>query len=227
MQSRKSSTLNNIRYKDGVNTMNRTIALLGLAVSLLAGCQSFRIPAGDDYRYQNGDAPDPRAPSKPKVTEEIEVPTEEKVPTAEEAYQADAEAQAAAEANEAEQQVEEPVKRTKPKKLSPMTPAVESLLKKANIERSHQNYERAEYYVERALSINPDSPHTHFFYSQLLLEEQKNALAESRAFKALSLCEDDSYLKRRLWQLIAISRQRQGNIAGSRDARRRAEQYAH
>lgn len=205
--------------------MNTKIALLGLAVSLLAGCQSFRIPAGDDYRYQNGDAPDPRAPAKPKVTE-VEVPTEEQVPTAEEAYQADAEAQAAAEADENYQE-EQPVKRTKPKKLSPMTPAVESLLKKANIERSHQNYERAEYYVERALSINPDSPHTHFFYSQLLLEEQKNALAESRAFKALSLCEDDSYLKRRLWQLIAISRQRQGNTVGSRDARRRAEQYAH
>lgn len=201
-------------------TMNRTITTIVclLAASVLVGCQSFRIPTNDDYSYENGDTPDPRAP-KVKSTESAgDTPTEEVVEAEDE--------QVASEDAEAEVE-EQPIKRQKPKKLSPITPAVESLLKKANIERSHQNYERAEYYVERALSINPESPHTHFFYSQLLLEEQKNALAESRAFKALSLCEDDSYLKRRLWQLIAISRQRQGNVAGSRDARRRAEQYAH
>lgn len=197
--------------------MNRTIVLIGCAITFLAGCQSFRIPTNDDYSYEAGDTPDPRAP---KSSETVPLPesTDDQVIDATEVEQAETE----------EQQAEEqPIKRQKPKQLTPITPAVESLLKKANVERSHQNYERAEYYVERALSINPESPHTHFFYSQLLLEERKNALAESRAFKALSLCEDDAYLKRRLWQLIAISRQRQGNVAGSREARRRAEQYAH
>lgn len=206
--------------------MTRSIAHIitcALAVAAISGCQSFRIPTNDDYSYENGDTPDPRAPQKKQTTQQAETTTDEQVAEVEapEEEVVEAEDEQVAEAEE------QPVKRTKPKKLSPITPAVESLLKKANVERSHQNYERAEYYVERALSINPESPHTHFFYSQLLLEEQKNALAESRAFKALSLCEDDAYLKRRLWQLIAISRQRQGNVAGSRDARRRAEQYAH
>lgn len=204
--------------------MTRSNSLIGclLAAMVLSGCQSFRIPAGDDYTYEAGDTPDPRKP-KTVQTPLPEDPVVDSEASVEQAVDQVAEAEADEESIEEEQ----PVKRTKPKRLSPMTPAVESLLKKANVERSHQNYERAEYYVERALSINPESPHTHFFYSQLLLEQQKNALAESRAFKALSLCEDDSYLKRRLWQLIAISRQRQGNVAGSRDARRRAEQYAH
>lgn len=205
--------------------MTRTTVRLGCAltcaITFLAGCQSFRIPTNDDYSYEAGDTPDPRKP-KPSETVAIpESPDDQPIDSAETGEMSDEEIVSEEPAEE------EPVKRKKPNKLTPITPAVESLLKKANIERSHQNYERAEYYVERALSINPESPHTHFFYSQLLLEEQKNALAESRAFKALSLCEDDAYLKRRLWQLIAISRQRQGNVAGSRDARRRAEQYAH
>lgn len=206
--------------------MTQLTMRLGCAVTcaliFLAGCQSFRIPTNDDYSYEAGDTPDPRQPKSGQTVGLPESSDDQPVDDSGEAGEVSDEEIVSEEPAE-----EEPVKRKKPNKLTPITPAVESLLKKANIERSHQNYERAEYYVERALSINPESPHTHFFYSQLLLEEQKNALAESRAFKALSLCEDDTYLKRRLWQLIAISRQRQGNVAGSRDARRRAEQYAH
>lgn len=202
--------------------MTRSIALIAAAITLLAGCQSFRIPTNDDFSYEPRDTPDPRKPVAFPESNQQQTEASETAEQQVEATEETAEQQTTVAVEE-----EQVVKRKKPKKLSPMTPAVESLLKKANVERSHQNYERAEYYVERALSINPESPHTHFFYSQLLLEERKNALAESRAFKALSLCEDDAYLKRRLWQLIAISRQRQGNVAGSRDARRRAEQYAH
>lgn len=204
--------------------MTKSIVFIGCALTVLAGCQSFRIPTNDDYSYEAGDTPDPRK-RQTKSAETVALPeSSDDQPIDGESRDGEVSDEEVVSEEPAEEQ---PVKRTKPKKLTPITPAVESLLKKANVERSHQNYERAEYYVERALSINPESPHTHFFYSQLLLEERKNALAESRAFKALSLCEDDAYLKRRLWQLIAISRQRQGNVAGSRDARRRAEQYAH
>lgn len=204
--------------------MTKSIVFIGCALTVLAGCQGFRIPTNDDYSYEAGDTPDPRK-RQTKSAETVALPeSSDDQPIDGESRDGEVSDEEVVSEEPAEEQ---PVKRTKPKKLTPITPAVESLLKKANVERSHQNYERAEYYVERALSINPESPHTHFFYSQLLLEERKNALAESRAFKALSLCEDDAYLKRRLWQLIAISRQRQGNVAGSRDARRRAEQYAH
>lgn len=112
-------------------------------------------------------------------------------------------------------------------KPKPLPPAARTMLSRADQERNAQNYERAEYYVERALRISPRSAKIHFYYAQLLLAQEKHKLAESRAFKALTLTKNDSRLKRRAWLLIAISRQNQGNFKGSREARSRASRYSH
>lgn len=172
-----------------------------LLLVTISGCQSFRLKIeSSDSDRQNQDSeisPDQDDTSSYDDDDSLDIDDEEEIVTEE------------------------------PQKDPEIPPAAKSLLKKADDERSLQNYDRSEHYVERALRISPESPYIHFYYSQILLEQEKNSLAESRAFKALSLCEHDKNLKKRLWQLIAISRHREGDNQGSINARRKAEQYSH
>lgn len=78
-------------------------------------------------------------------------------------------------------------------------------------------------YFERALEVVPDSSWLYRELAELRLRQGDPRAAEGLARKALRHAPADPAYQAALWQLIAMTRQRQGDVAGAEQARSEAE----
>tara|TARA_R110002073_G_scaffold334916_1_gene525594 strand:+ start:38416 stop:38883 length:468 start_codon:yes stop_codon:yes gene_type:complete len=98
-----------------------------------------------------------------------------------------------------------------------------SLWQSGVLARDNNNLAAASRYFERALSLAPDSSWLYRELAELRLRQGDDAAAEGLARKALRYAPSDPAYQSVLWQLVATSRQRQGNEKGAESARREAD----
>lgn len=104
--------------------------------------------------------------------------------------------------------------------------AIASLLKEADVKIKEGRLNLASSLLERALRIEPKNPFVWHKLASVRFKQKRWKLAESLAQKSYLFSSDDTSLQIYNWHLIASARSKQGDIAGARQARERAEQIA-
>ena len=99
-----------------------------------------------------------------------------------------------------------------------------ALLDRAEGARNQGNMSAAGRYLERALSMEPDSSWVYRQLARLRLEEGDAHSAEGLALRALRLAPYNPGYQAELWDLVATARERQGDKDGAREARERAQE---
>ncbi|MDX1803989.1 MAG: tetratricopeptide repeat protein [Alcanivorax sp.] len=107
--------------------------------------------------------------------------------------------------------------------LAPGSPAME-LYQHARQARQQGNQGAAGRYLERALTMAPDSSWLYRELADLHLSQGDARGAEGFALRALRLAPDNTAYRAGLWEMVATARARQGNQAGADNARAHAEQ---
>ncbi|TBU95797.1 tetratricopeptide repeat protein [Stutzerimonas kirkiae] len=98
-----------------------------------------------------------------------------------------------------------------------------ALLTTAQQQQSGGDFNGAASSLERAQRIAPREPQVLYRLAQVRLEQGDATQAEQLARRALSYAGDRPALQASLWELIAQSRQSQGDAAGAAQARERAK----
>lgn len=97
-----------------------------------------------------------------------------------------------------------------------------SLLERADQARASGDTAAAGRYLERALTMAPDSSWLYRSLAQLRLQEGDAHAAEGLALRALRLAPGNRAYQADLWDLVATARTNQGNAAGAKQAREQA-----
>jgi predicted Zn-dependent protease len=97
-----------------------------------------------------------------------------------------------------------------------------SLLERADQARSSGDTAAAGRYLERALTMAPDSSWLYRSLARLRLQEGDAHAAEGLALRALRLAPANREYQAGLWDLVATARTNQGDAAGARQAREQA-----
>lgn len=106
---------------------------------------------------------------------------------------------------------------------APGSAAVRSLLADARAASDDGDHGRAGALLERALRIAPDNAVLWHNLAIVRYREAAYAEAESLAQRSLSHDDADAELRRRNWELIAVSRRMRGDTAGAEQARERLQ----
>lgn len=103
------------------------------------------------------------------------------------------------------------------------SPAVNSLLSRAENAGREQDWDSAAASLERALRIEPRNPVLWNRLAEARLQQGQYNQAVQLASKSNSLSGQDRLLQARNWRLIARAKRSLGDDAGAREAERRAE----
>ena len=102
--------------------------------------------------------------------------------------------------------------------------AVSVLVRKAEDQRNGGDLDGATASLERALRISPDDPLLWHELAKVRMAQQQHHLVVQMAAKSNALANPhDAALRSANWRLIAKARRAQGDVAGARDAQRRAD----
>lgn len=97
-----------------------------------------------------------------------------------------------------------------------------SLLERADQARAEGDTAAAGRYLERALTMAPDSSWLYRALAELRLQEGNGHAAEGLALRALRLAPENPDYQADLWKLVATARTNQGNTEGAKQALERA-----
>ncbi|MEJ2360349.1 MAG: tetratricopeptide repeat protein [Gammaproteobacteria bacterium] len=103
------------------------------------------------------------------------------------------------------------------------SPAVVDLLNKAREATQHGQLQRAEVLLERTVRIEPRNPSLWNYLAKLRLHQGRFHQAMGLAAKSNALAGSDKKLKADNWRIIAHARYQQGDMAGAREAQRKAD----
>ncbi len=98
-----------------------------------------------------------------------------------------------------------------------------ALLSRAEQARAQGQTAAASRYLERALTMAPNSSWLYRELAILRLEEGDGHAAEGFAQRALRLAPDNDAYRAELWELVAAARAEQGDRGGADEARARAQ----
>ena len=112
---------------------------------------------------------------------------------------------------------------TAEQELAPGSPAME-LYQHARQARQQGNRAAAGRYLERALTMAPDSSWLYRELADLHLSDGDARGAEGFALRALRLSPDNNAYRAGLWEMVATARAREGDQAGANSARQQADQ---
>jgi len=104
-----------------------------------------------------------------------------------------------------------------------LSPAADSLIKKAEQERQARDYVGAAATLERALGIQPQEPYIWNRLARVRMEQGLYAQAGTLALRSNALAGDQSALKQDNWRMIAAARRAVGDTAGAAEAERKAQ----
>ncbi|MGB0957605.1 MAG: tetratricopeptide repeat protein [Litorivicinus sp.] len=104
---------------------------------------------------------------------------------------------------------------------TPISEPVLELLETADQQASGGNNDAAMATLERALRLAPREPEIYYQMGRLRLEMGQASESEQLALKAVDLAPD-SFVRRDSWNLVALARERAGNIEGAKAARAKA-----
>jgi len=111
-----------------------------------------------------------------------------------------------------------------PPPLTPtLSPAADSLIKKAEQERQARDYVGAAATLERALGIQPQEPYIWNRLARVRMEQGLYAQAGTLALRSNALAGDQAALKQDNWRMIAAARRAVGDTAGAAEAERKAQ----
>lgn len=105
------------------------------------------------------------------------------------------------------------------------SPAVTSLLARAETASRDRDWSAAAASLERALRIEPRNPVLWNRLAGVRLQQGQYRQAEQLAAKSNSLAGDDRLLQARNWRLIARARRQLGDERGAAEAERRAGDF--
>jgi tetratricopeptide (TPR) repeat protein len=104
-----------------------------------------------------------------------------------------------------------------------LSPAADSLIKKAEQERQAGDYVGAAATLERALGIQPQEPYIWNRLARVRMEQGLYAQAGTLALRSNALAGDQAVLKQDNWRMIAAARRAVGDTAGAAEAERKAQ----
>ena len=104
-----------------------------------------------------------------------------------------------------------------------LSPAADSLIKKAEQERQARDYVGAAATLERALGIQPQEPYIWNRLARVRMEQGLYAQAGTLALRSNALAGDQAALKQDNWRMIAAARRAVGDTAGAAEAERKAQ----
>ncbi|HXF08604.1 MAG TPA: tetratricopeptide repeat protein [Candidatus Acidoferrales bacterium] len=110
--------------------------------------------------------------------------------------------------------------------LPPLSPAAQALMRQVEAQRAQGQMDAAAATAERALRLAPTHPEPWLSLAGIRLAQQRAEQAEAMARRALSLGGKTRAIRYRAWSVIAEARQMQGDSAGAREARDRADRDA-
>ena len=110
--------------------------------------------------------------------------------------------------------------------VPPLSPAARALLRQVEAQRQQGQMDAAAATAERALRLAPTHPEPWLSLAAVRLAQQRPEQAEAMARRALSLGGKTRDIRHRAWSVIADARQMQGDSAGAREARDRADRDA-
>lgn len=110
--------------------------------------------------------------------------------------------------------------------LPPLSPAAQALLRQVESQQAQGQLDVAAATAERALRLAPAHPEPWLRLAGVRLAQQRGAEAEAMARRALSLGGKTRAIRHRAWTMVAEARQMQGDSAGAREARNRADRDA-
>lgn len=116
-----------------------------------------------------------------------------------------------------------PLQRSAPAEAT--SPAVTSLLARAESASRERDWSTAAVSLERALRIEPRNPVLWNRLAGVRLQQGQYRQAEQLAAKSSSLAGEDRLLQARNWRLIARARRALGDDRGAAEAERRAEAF--
>ena len=105
------------------------------------------------------------------------------------------------------------------------SPAVLSLLGRAETLARGGHMEMAAATLERALDLEPRNPFIYQRLASVRLAQDQAGQAEAMARKSNSVAGNNPFVRADNWRLIAEARQSTGDGGGARDARARADEY--
>ncbi len=109
--------------------------------------------------------------------------------------------------------------------FAPLSPAVSALASAAAQNSKSGNIESATTTIERAIRIEPRNATLYYKLALFKLKQSKPRLAEDLAKKAALLASNDAPLKKHSWLLVARAREMQGDLAGGKEARAKADKF--
>lgn len=172
-----------------------TIALLGLSVALLAGCASAPPPRPNMVIEQP-----PLPPSVQAHPLNIPRLQEQTLPQPGSGTTSSAQSQATQTAS---------------------APAVLALVSRAEVQTQSGDFGGAEATLERAVQIQPHNARLWLDFAQLRLAQHQPAQAEQFALRAVQYAQSNQEASV-AWQMVAKTREAQGDAKGAADARRKA-----
>ncbi len=101
---------------------------------------------------------------------------------------------------------------------SQTSPAVLKLLDQARAATLSGDLQRAEVLLERAIRIEPGNPALWHYLAKVRLQQDRFNEAAGLAQKSNALSKGDKQLQADNWRIIAHARNRNGDIAGAREA---------
>ncbi|MES1940641.1 TPR repeat-containing protein [Salinisphaera sp. T5B8] len=125
----------------------------------------------------------------------------------------------------------EPVAPAKPQVMPPRSaqeassPAVLSLLGRADTLARNGNMDMAAATLERALDLEPRNPFVYQRLAAVKLAQGQGAQAEAMARKSNSVAGDNPFVRADNWRLIAEARRADGDRSGADEAIQRASNY--
>lgn len=105
----------------------------------------------------------------------------------------------------------------------PQPPAVVALLDTAEQQANDGDLEAAAASLERAIRIDPRNPTLWYHLATVRLSQGDAESAEQLAVKSNSLSTGNSVQQARNWKLIARARRSQDDMAGAKEAERKAQ----
>lgn len=114
-----------------------------------------------------------------------------------------------------------PLESDKTKLITPgaqTSPAVLKLLDQARAATLSGDLQRAEVLLERAIRIEPGNPALWHYLAKVRLQQDRFNEAAGLAQKSNALSKGDKQLQADNWRIIAHARNRNGDIAGAREA---------
>ncbi|OZB82181.1 MAG: hypothetical protein B7X28_03920 [Halothiobacillus sp. 13-55-253] len=101
------------------------------------------------------------------------------------------------------------------------TPAVLALVSRAETQTQSGDFGGAEATLERAVQIQPHNTRLWLDFAQLRLAQKQPAQAEQFALRAVQYAQNNREVSA-AWQMVAKTRQAQGDTKGAAEARRKA-----